>query len=123
VGARVGRSITLSSSQTDTHRITRSSLNQGGGGVEWEARKRPEKTETPASCKWFRVEVTARKVASMIQRHATTGRFGLLTQKMAERMNNIRPQVKGRDLLAAFARVPARISIGRNPAAFIVSLE
>jgi len=29
VGARVGRSITLSSSQTHTHNITRGSLNQG----------------------------------------------------------------------------------------------
>jgi hypothetical protein len=82
VGARVGRSITLSSSQTESHSITRSSLNQGGVMSSWEARKRPEKAETPVSCKWVpggghRAEGTA----SVIQRHATTGRFGVADAK------------------------------------------
>jgi len=41
VGARVGRSIALSSSQTQRHNITRGSLNQGGVMPSWEASKRP----------------------------------------------------------------------------------
>jgi hypothetical protein len=40
VGARVGRSIALSSSQTQGHNITQGSLNQGAV-VSWEASKRP----------------------------------------------------------------------------------
>jgi hypothetical protein len=85
VGARVGRSITLSSSQTESHSITRSSLNQGRGDVELGGKEAaPPNRNNRLLVSGFRAEVTGRRYASVIQRHATTGRFGLLTQKMAE---------------------------------------
>ncbi len=95
MGARVGRSITLSSSQTESHSSTRSSLNQGGGDADLGGKKPPaEKTETTASCK--RVPgggCRSLGTASVIQRHATTGRFGLLPQKTAKN-EQLRPPMK-----------------------------
>jgi hypothetical protein len=49
LGARVGRSIALSSSQTQSHSITRGSLNQGVM-PSWEASKRPPQICPQTTC-------------------------------------------------------------------------